>query len=107
MIQEVKRSVSSGYVALVVLAVAQLGFGYLVYTAIRENYSWAFYETAVDSPGDPLPVLENDVPKWPNAGRSGGKRRSGGSPTRGSPCASWDRSRSTRWPSSTPPTTCS
>ena len=37
MIQEVKRSVSSGYVALVVLAVAQLGFGYLVYTAIRDT----------------------------------------------------------------------
>ena len=37
MIQEIKRTVSSGYVALVVLAVAQLGFGYMVFTAIRDQ----------------------------------------------------------------------
>jgi regulator of protease activity HflC (stomatin/prohibitin superfamily) len=37
MIQEIKRTVASGYVALVVLAVAQLGFGYMVYTAIRDQ----------------------------------------------------------------------
>ena len=37
MIQEVKRKVSSGYVALVVLTVAQLGFGYLVFTALRDQ----------------------------------------------------------------------
>jgi regulator of protease activity HflC (stomatin/prohibitin superfamily) len=36
MIQEVKRKVSSGYVALVVLAVAQLGLGYLCYLFIRD-----------------------------------------------------------------------
>ena len=37
MIQEVKRTVSSGYVALVVLAVAQLGLGYMVFTAVRDQ----------------------------------------------------------------------
>jgi len=36
MIQEVKRKVSSGYVALVVLAVAQLGLGYLCYVFVRD-----------------------------------------------------------------------
>ena len=36
MIQEVKRKVSSGYVALVVLAVAQIGLGYLCYVFIRD-----------------------------------------------------------------------
>ena len=36
MIQEVKRKVSSGYVALVVLAVAQLGLGYLCYLFVRD-----------------------------------------------------------------------
>ena len=33
MIREVKRTVASGYLMLVVLAVAQLGFGYLIYLA--------------------------------------------------------------------------
>jgi regulator of protease activity HflC (stomatin/prohibitin superfamily) len=37
MIHEVKRSVSSGYVALVVLATAQLGLGYLCYVFVREG----------------------------------------------------------------------
>lgn len=37
MIQEVKRKVSSGYVALVVLAVAQLGLGYLCFVFIRDG----------------------------------------------------------------------
>ncbi len=35
MIREIKRTVASGYVALVVLTVAQLGLGYMVYLAIR------------------------------------------------------------------------
>ena len=37
MIQEVKRTVASGYLALVVLTVAQLGLGYMVFTAIRDQ----------------------------------------------------------------------
>ena len=37
MIREIKRTVASGYLALVVLAVAQIGFGYLVFTAIRDQ----------------------------------------------------------------------
>jgi regulator of protease activity HflC (stomatin/prohibitin superfamily) len=35
-IRELKRTVASGYVALVVLTVAQLGFGYMVFRALRE-----------------------------------------------------------------------
>jgi hypothetical protein len=36
MIREVKRTVASGYLALVVLAVAQLGFGYWVFVSLRD-----------------------------------------------------------------------
>jgi regulator of protease activity HflC (stomatin/prohibitin superfamily) len=38
MIQEVKRKIASGYVALVVLAAAQLGFGYLLFGAIKAQW---------------------------------------------------------------------
>ena len=37
MIKEIKRSVSSGYLALVILTVLQLGFGYMVFLAIRDQ----------------------------------------------------------------------
>ena len=37
MIREVKRTVQSGYLMLVVLAVAQLGFGYMVYLALKSQ----------------------------------------------------------------------
>jgi regulator of protease activity HflC (stomatin/prohibitin superfamily) len=37
MIREIKRSVGSGYLALVVLAVLQLGLGYMVFLAIRDQ----------------------------------------------------------------------
>ena len=37
MIREIKRTVQSGYLALVVLTVLQLGFGYMVYLAIRDQ----------------------------------------------------------------------
>jgi len=37
MVQEIKRTVSSGYVALAVLAVAQLGLGYMVFIALRDQ----------------------------------------------------------------------
>ena len=37
MIREIKRTVPSGYVALVVLTALQLGFGYMVYLAIRDQ----------------------------------------------------------------------
>ena len=36
MIREIKRTVASGYLMLVVLALAQIGSGYLVFTAIRD-----------------------------------------------------------------------
>jgi hypothetical protein len=36
MIREVKRTVGSGYVALVILIVAQLLFGYLAFDALRD-----------------------------------------------------------------------
>ena len=35
MIREVKRTVQSGYLMLVVLAVAQIGAGYMVFLAIK------------------------------------------------------------------------
>ena len=38
MIQEVKRKVASGYVALVILSIAQLGFGYLLFGALRAQW---------------------------------------------------------------------
>jgi regulator of protease activity HflC (stomatin/prohibitin superfamily) len=37
MIREIKRTAASGYLALVVLTVLQLGFGYMVYLAIRDQ----------------------------------------------------------------------
>ena len=37
MIREVKRSVASGYLALVVLAVAQLGLGYMIFQAFQQG----------------------------------------------------------------------
>ena len=37
MIKEIKRSVPSGYLALVVLTVLQLGLGYMVFLAVREQ----------------------------------------------------------------------
>ena len=36
MIREIKRTVTSGYVALVVLTVAQLGFAYMIYGAVKQ-----------------------------------------------------------------------
>jgi regulator of protease activity HflC (stomatin/prohibitin superfamily) len=38
MVQEVKRKIASGYLALVILAAAQLGFGYLLFGAIRTRW---------------------------------------------------------------------
>ena len=37
MIQEIKRKAASGYTALVLLAVAQIGLGYMVFTALRDQ----------------------------------------------------------------------
>ena len=37
MIREIKRSVSSGYLALAILSILQLGFGYMVFDAIRDR----------------------------------------------------------------------
>lgn len=37
MIKEIKRSVASGYLALVILTALQLGFGYMVFLAIRDQ----------------------------------------------------------------------
>ncbi|MBT8083340.1 MAG: SPFH domain-containing protein [Gammaproteobacteria bacterium] len=36
MIREIKRTVTSGYLALVVLTVAQLGFAYMIYVAVKQ-----------------------------------------------------------------------
>jgi len=37
MIREIKRTVTSGYLALVVLAIAQLGLGYMVFVSLRDQ----------------------------------------------------------------------